>query len=168
LIFTKALPLKFRALWFAGSIVSSIWFLYWICYDILIWNKALTEARTANYVGLIVSIALAIVGTQFGKLGFSKKLMVPVEQKVNKEIIENQKAPEGKQIEHIEQKQQIQPAKEVTKQVPLGSSVPNGCKFYLGYLHKRPVADEIPEECLGCEHVVECLSPTAVTIKARK
>jgi hypothetical protein len=165
LIFAKALPLRFRALWFAVSIVSSIWFLYWIFYDVIVWNKALTQARPANYVGLIVSIALAVVGTQLGKLGSSEKIMVPIEQNVHK-VTENQQNLKEEQTEPIEQVQQLQIAKEMKSQVPPGSSVPKGCKFYLGYLHTRPVDIEIPEECLECEHVVECLSPTASTIDA--
>lgn len=152
-------------MWFAVSIVSSIWFLYWICYDVLVWNKTLTQARPANYVGLIVSIALAVIGTQLGKLGTSEKIMVHFEQNVHK-VTEKQQTLKEKQMEPIEQVQQIQAAKEMKTQVPSGSSVPKGCKFYLGYLHIRPVAIEIPEECLECEHVVECLSPTASTIDA--
>jgi len=168
LVFAKALPVRLRALWFAASIISSVWFLYWICYDILVWNKALTQAGTANYVGFIVSIALAILGTQLGKLGILEKLTISPEQNVYKKVNQNQQLLEWDRIQPIEQVQQIQPPKEEeTKQIPPGASVPPRCKFYLGYLHTRPESVEIPEECLECEHVVECLSPTANTINAR-
>jgi hypothetical protein len=164
LIFTKALPVRLRALWFAASIVSSLWFLYWICYDVLVWNKAVTQVGPANYAGFTVSIALAILGTQLGKLGILEKPMFLPEQTVHKEVTKSQQIPEGERVQIIEQVRQIQPPKEEeTTQAPPGSSVPRGCKFYLGYLHTRPESVEIPEECLGCEHVVECLSPTAGT-----
>jgi hypothetical protein len=185
LIFKKALPTKLRALWFAASIISSIWFLYWICYEVLVWNKALTQAAPANYVGLIVSIVLAIISTQLGKRGISEELTIPPEQNVYKEETESQQAPEWERIQPkeetesqevlewervqpSEQVQQIQPPKEEeeTTQIPPGASVPPGCKFYLGYLNDRPESVEIPEECLACENVVECLSPTANTINA--
>jgi hypothetical protein len=68
-------------------------------------------------------------------------------------------------VQPIEQLQQIQPAEEETTEIPPGASIPPGCKFYLGYLHRRPESVEIPEECLECEHVVECLSPTASKIE---
>lgn len=183
MIFTKALLVRLRPLWFVASIISSLWFLYWICYDILVWNKALTQAAPANYAGLIVSLVLAIVCTQLGKLGISEKPMLPPEQNVHKKVNQTQKALEGervqpvKQVRHIqpvdqtqpaEQTQsaeQIQPAEEETIQIPPGAMIPPGCKFYLGYLHERPESVEIPEECLECEHVVECLSPTARTIE---
>jgi len=165
LIFARALPVKLRALWFVASIISSVWFLYWICYDVLVWNKALTQAAPANYVGFTVSIVLAILGTQLGKLGISEKPMLPPEQNIHKKVNQNQQALEEERVQPIEQVQQIQPAEEETTQIPPGASIPPGCKFYLGYLHTRPESVEIPEECLECEHVVKCLSPTASTIE---
>jgi hypothetical protein len=165
LIFKKALPAKVRVLWFVAFIISSAWFLYWICYDVVVWNKALTQAAPVNYVGVIGSIALAIIGTQLGKHSIPEELTIPPEQNVYKEETESQEAPEWEQIQPIEQVQQIQPAEEEPTQIPPGASVPPGCKFYLGYLHNRPESVEIPEECLACEHVVECLSPTARTIE---
>ena len=165
MIFAKALPVKLRALWFVASIISSVWFLYWICYDVLVWNKALTQAAPANYVGFIVSIALAILGTQLGKLGISEKPMLPPEQNIHKKVNQKQQALDEERGQPIEQVQQIQPAEEETTQIPPGASIPPGCKFYLGYLHTRPESVEIPEECLECEHVVECLSPTASKIE---
>ena len=152
-------------MWFVASIISSVWFLYWICYDVLVWNKALTQAAPANYVGFIVSIALAILGTQLGKRGISEKPMLPPEQNIHKKVNQNQQALEEERVQPIERVQQIQPAEEETTQIPPGASIPPRCKFYLGYLHRRPESVEIPEECLECEHVVECLSPTANTIE---
>ena len=167
MIFTKALPVRLRALWFGVSIISSIWFLYWICYDVIVWNKALTQARPENYVGLTVSIVLAILGTQLGKGNVFERVTLPIEQNVRKKPAENQETLEGEQIRPIELLQQIQTAKEETTQIASGSIIPSGCKFYLGYLHTRPESVEIPEECLGCEYVVECLSPTSSAINAR-
>jgi hypothetical protein len=64
LIPKKTLPTEIRALWYAASIISSLWFLYWICYDVFVWNKALTQVRPQNYVELTLAIALTILGTR--------------------------------------------------------------------------------------------------------
>jgi hypothetical protein len=231
----RVLPAKVRALWFAAFIISSVWFSYWICYDVFVWNKALTQVAPANYVGLVVSIVLTIIGTQLGKRNVPEELTSSPEQNVYEEETESQEAPEWepiqpaeqvqqiqpaeeetesqqtpemestqpveqvqqiqsakeetesqqvpeweqmqpeeetesqqapelKMIEPVEQVQQIQPAEEETTQIPPGASVPPGCKFYLGYLNSRSESVEIPEECLACEHVVKCLSPTSNTI----
>ena len=38
------------------------------------------------------------------------------------------------------------------------SSVPSGCKKYLGYLHERPEkSSTIPEECIVCSKVLNCI-----------
>jgi hypothetical protein len=153
LVFAKALPVRLKALWFAASTISSIWFLYWICYDILVWNKPLTQAGPANYAGLIASIALVILGTQLEKIDVLEKLTIPLQLNLHK----NQ---QGQRVQQIQS-----PKEEGTKQTPQDSEVPPGCKFYLGYLHKRPESVDIPEECLECEHVANCLSPTARTIE---
>ncbi|MBK5133977.1 hypothetical protein JJE00_06070 [Candidatus Bathyarchaeota archaeon] len=75
MITTKALPERHacRALWFNASTITSIWFLFWILYDIFAWNKALTQARPLNYFGLIISITILILGKQLGKFGLFKK-----------------------------------------------------------------------------------------------
>jgi len=114
-VIQKILPARLRVLWFAAFTISSIWFLYWICYDVLVWNKALTQARTANYVGLTASIALAILGTQLGKLGILEKLTLFLQQHIHKEAIENQQATEEKQIKPIKPAQQTRPAKKKLK-----------------------------------------------------
>jgi hypothetical protein len=145
--------------------------LYWIGYDVLIWNKVLSQVSPQNYFGLILSIVLIILGTQLGKIGISERLIL-AEQSVQKKrtkkiqhVQQVQQGLEGERIQPSEQVQQIQPVKEKEKQIPQDASIPHGCGFYLGYLHKRPKSVEIPEECLECGYVVDCLSPTARNIE---
>lgn len=158
----KALPSRLKVLWFAASIIASVWFLYWIVYDVTVWNKALTQVSSANYAGLIVGIVLAIIGTQLEKIGVLNKLLLAPEQKVYGELRRNSTQTESARTLSVEQKYPSESSpKEEKAQIPSGASVPRGCKFFIGYLHTRPEATEIPEECLECEHVVECLSPTS-------
>ena len=44
------------------------------------------------------------------------------------------------------------------KQITPESKVPKGCNFYLGYLPKRLKSEEIPDGCLVCDKIVNCLS----------
>jgi hypothetical protein len=147
--------------------IFSAWFLYWIVYDVLVWGKAITQAQPANYAGLAASVVFMIVGTQLGRIGALEKLMIPSGQNVHKELKQSPQLTDGERILLIEQTQQIQPPKreEETTSIPQDASVPRGCKFFFGYLNTRPESVEIPEGCLECEHVVECLSPTARTIE---
>jgi len=154
LVFAKTQPVRFIAIWFVASTISSAWFLYWIFYDIFVWGKALTQVGPANYAGFVASIALVIVGTQLEKIGVLEKLKIHQKLKLHK-------SQQG------QREQQIQSPKkeEDALQIPSDASVPRGCKFFLGYLHTRPDSVEIPEGCLECEHVADCLSPTARTIE---
>lgn len=161
-----------KAVWIIAFIISSIWFLYWIGYDVFIWNKALGQVSMQNYFGLILSIVLIILSTQLGRIGIFGKPTLLTKQSVQKkrtkkiqQVQQVQQVLEGERIEPSEQVQQIQTVKEEEKQIPQDASIPPGCGFYLGYLHKRPKSVEIPEKCLECGHVVDCLSPTARNIE---
>ena len=146
-----------RALWFAVSIISSIWFLYWICYEALIWNKVLTQATPINYIAFVLSITLIIIGTQLGKNSiFTKPKLLP-EQNFLKNSQEKNHTQHVQQEQNEEQPHQIQHANEGKSQTPQNSKTPDKCRFYLGYLHNRPKSENIPEECLQCDQMVNCI-----------
>jgi hypothetical protein len=45
------------------------------------------------------------------------------------------------------------------KEKSLAESSPKvqGCVHYLGYLSERSKKEKIPEECIMCEHIVQCM-----------
>jgi hypothetical protein len=171
LILIKALQTRVRALWFTVSTITSIWFLFWILYDILTWNKALTQARPENYFGLIISITSLILGTKFGKSSIPGKSISVLEHNLEKNRIkkaQDQQLKEVQQKQSIEKVHELQHTKEKEKKIPQDSEIPPGCKFYLGYLNKRPKNANMPEECLECSNVVNCISPPTRTIEKRE
>ena len=165
---TKTLLVRLRILWFAASIILSIWYLYWIWYDVVVWSKALTQVPLYHYAGLVLSIAFILLGTQIRRIRLTKKPTLFVRQSEQKRRIQQtqqvqqvQQVPEAQPTSPTEQTRQIQPGKEEEKQMPQDSSIPPGCQFYLGYLRERPKSAEIPQECLLCLSVFHCLSLTA-------
>jgi len=148
-IIQKILPARLRALWFGASIISSAWFLYWICYDLLVWNKALTQVRPTNYVGFTVSIMLVVIGTQLGKLGILEKLTLEkltlfLQQHIHKEATENQQATEEKQIKPIKQAQQTRPAKKrVKRRIKRSLKFFKNCVSKLKIIQKTQVTQAI-------------------------
>ena len=155
--FEKTL-LAIRVLWLAVSGISSIWFSYWIFYEAFFWNKLLVEATSINYVALILSISLFIIGTQLGKIRINNKPKFHIKVNSAEKLSEKsqtksaQVTPQGAHI------QQIQLHNDEKKRKILLPKGPPGCKFYLGYLPNRPKSVEMPEECLVCEQMVKCLS----------
>jgi len=40
---------------------SFTWFLYWILYDVIVWNKSLIQVNILNYFGLITMVGLILL-----------------------------------------------------------------------------------------------------------
>jgi hypothetical protein len=73
-ISTETLSKIFRALWFGVSFISVIWFLYWIFYEVFVWNKTLSQVQPSNYFGLISFTSLIILSAILWKRGISEKV----------------------------------------------------------------------------------------------
>ncbi|MEM3627933.1 MAG: hypothetical protein QXJ11_06590 [Candidatus Bathyarchaeia archaeon] len=56
-----------------------------------------------------------------------------------------------------EEREESRAIAEKAKKV-IGEQASVGCKHFLGYLRKRPKNTPIPDECLTCERMIECLA----------
>jgi hypothetical protein len=140
-----------RTLWFTVSIISLIWFLYWICYEGFVWNKFLSQATPVNYVALVISLVSIIISTQIGRIRYFSKPKLLVEPNFPKRELEKNQT---QQVQHVNYKK---------KQMFQDSKVPNGCRFYLGYLSNRPKSVEVPQDCMGCNQMLNCLTKENTT-----
>ena len=57
-----------QVLWFSAWGASLLWFMYWIFYELIIWNKSLVEVQPLNYFGVALSVSLML----FSGLGMRK------------------------------------------------------------------------------------------------
>jgi hypothetical protein len=57
-----------QVLWLSACGASVLWFLYWIIYDLIIWNKGLVQVNPLNYLGLTLALSFAV----FSGLGVRK------------------------------------------------------------------------------------------------
>ena len=160
--FSERRLLVSRALWFAASLTLFIWFLYWISYDAVVWNKPLAEAKSINYAGLIISLASLFVAAAIGKIfQVGKPALFFGRAQDKTQIPQALQTQQVKQVQQLQEDNKILPVEE--KQKPIvnrDSSTPPKCGFYFGYLHEHQRAEDIPEDCLTCTRVVNCLSPT--------
>ncbi len=165
-VFKKQLA-KLKILWSTAAVILSFWYLYWICYDALVWNKTLAQVAVNNYVGLGVSLFLAILGTQIEKI---PSVMTPaLPTKRNEPKVQTSQTQPAQQIKQTLAKSEPNqttiamraqtPFEQKTVQ-PQEKHTPTGCNHKLGYLHERPKSEAIPTECITCINVVSCLSPT--------
>lgn len=64
--------LKRQTQWFLVFIAPLLWYLYWILYDIIVWNKALIEVNLLNYIGMSVSLFIIFIGSKIRKVEMPK------------------------------------------------------------------------------------------------
>jgi hypothetical protein len=57
-----------QVLWLSACGASFLWFLYWIIYDLILWNKALVQVNPLNYLGLTLALSFVV----FSGLGVRK------------------------------------------------------------------------------------------------
>jgi hypothetical protein len=57
-----------QVLWLSACGASFLWFLYWIIYDLILWNKTLVQVNPLNYFGLTLALSFAV----FSGLGVRK------------------------------------------------------------------------------------------------
>jgi len=64
---------KFQIFWYAIFLSIYIWFMFWICYDLFVWNKTVFEVNVISYVGSVGALAGLWVGTLIWKRRSSRK-----------------------------------------------------------------------------------------------
>ena len=144
---SKTSMLKYQALWYSSFIAVYIWFLYWVCNDFFVWHKPIAEINAVNYIGAIVSIAFIGAGTKILKRNpvktrtevRSQQILMPQPQQEPPKTMPQHPAPFD---------------------APAAAPANSTCTHYLGYLKQRQKQQEIPSECLTCEHVIKCMSST--------
>ena len=71
-IFVAQIDLKYRLFVSGILLASSLWFVYWIYYDMSVWNKSLSQVNSLNYVGLALSAFLILGANLIGRFPRSK------------------------------------------------------------------------------------------------
>jgi hypothetical protein len=135
---SKASMLKCQALWYSTFIAVYLWFLYWVCYDFFVWQKPITEINAVNYVGSVAAIVFMWAGTKILK-----------RDRINAGSPQQKLLPQ-KPLQH----------KPPQNPAPAAAPANSACVHYLGYLNQRQKQQEIPAECLTCEHVIQCMGST--------
>ena len=153
-----------QALWYVIFTSVYVWCIFWVCYDLFVWNKTIFEVNIFTFAGSVMSILLLWVGTFIWKNDRTKKqtykINYPNKQKptsINTQTEQQIKQPQTKTTPypHTQITQKTTQTEQQIKQ-PQTKTTESKCKHYCGYLKNRNKAEEIPEECLTCEKLIQC------------
>jgi len=161
-----------RVIWYSASLLLYGWFLSWIAYDIFVWHKPINQVSLTNYVGAVTAMALIWAGTKLFKAPSHVVVKQPRRQKnfKDKEPSKRNRQPPKPTSPTPPQPQQPTPAQPEPQPQPEQPKMPMqpkqtaptipGCTRHLGYLHQPGKTREIPDECLTCKELIQCLSAT--------
>jgi hypothetical protein len=82
------------------SVVSLLWFLYWIGYDIVVWSKPLLKVNVVNYAGAVLSLAVISAGFRLRP----KKMVGTLDSgqdELNLNTLKNRAADLKRQVEEL-------------------------------------------------------------------
>ena len=154
-----------QALWYVIFTSVYVWCIFWVCYDLFVWNKTIFEVNMVTFAGSVMSILLLWAGTFIWKNDQTKratdKIEYPYKQKPTSTITQTEQQTQQPQTKTTPypHTQIITPNTTQTEQQtqqPQTKTTPSNCKHYRGYLKNRNKAEEIPEECLICEKLIQC------------
>jgi len=127
-----------HALWYVIFTSVYVWCIFWVCYDLFVWNKTIFEVNIITFAGSVMSILLLWAGTFIWKNDQTKKqtykIEYPYKQKPTSIVMQTEQQIHQPQTKTTESK----------------------CSHYFGYLKNRDKSEELPEECLICEKLIQC------------
>jgi hypothetical protein len=167
---------------------SLTWYSYWILRDITVWHKSLNQIDPTNWAGAIISIAIILSGAHIGKSirsaiakihigknsrsafarALSRKTPVGTNTSEGVQITPISVETKTKSINQMEKpKRRMRRARIRTEkpEQPIGHSQEqfssaNICPHNLDYFSIRPRPKQVPEECIACRNLIQCVCPT--------
>jgi hypothetical protein len=159
---------------------SLTWYSYWILRDITVWHKSLNQIDPANWAGAIISIAIILSGAAIAKIHIGKKSFLAFARASSRKTPVGTNTSEGVQIAPISVEtktksiNQMEKPKRRTRRArirtekpkqPIGHSQEqfssaNICPHNLAYFSIRPRPKQVPEECIACRNLIQCVCLT--------
>ncbi|MBT0160112.1 hypothetical protein G4O51_09020 [Candidatus Bathyarchaeota archaeon A05DMB-2] len=68
-------------------------------------------------------------------------------------IVENELPVESDEPKMVEVEEELEPVESTID----ASEKAHGCGYHLGYLSERSLKDQIPDSCMTCKDIVECM-----------
>ena len=160
---------SYRLIWYSISLLMSSLFLGGIAYDIFFWHKPITQVKMINYFGSIAAMALVWAGAWLFK---TPKRIVAERLRKRKENSKEKKTKKrfrrkliATEPTQTTEQTITQPKPQPELELPIVTVQPEqavkSISVCIHNLSPRPHSEkisEIPDACLTCKDLVQCLS----------
>jgi hypothetical protein len=164
--FTRVL--NYRVIWFSASLFTYGWFLTWIAYDVFVWHKSITQVSLTKFAGAFAAMAMIWAGTfifkapkpvvvEQSKRQKTLKERIPRKRKHQTSKLASSAPSQAEQIPqiHTEPEPEPQPERKPIHKQPRETAATSArCS------HRIVNSLEIPDGCLTCTDLLQCLSKT--------
>ena len=161
----KVIRGNLQALWYVIFTSVYVWCIFWVCYDLFVWNKTIFEVNIFTFAGSVMSILLLWAGTFIWKNDRTKKqtynIEYPYKQKPTSILMQTEQQNQQPQTKttsypHTQIVTPNTTQTEQQNQQPQTKTTESKCIHYCGYLKNRDKSEEIPEKCLICKKLIQC------------
>jgi hypothetical protein len=159
---------------FATAALVLVWVGYLIWNDISFWNKDIGTILFGSRSGEAISLGIGMTVINYVLIGVSlftaglvfflrnRKLTVEQQQVIPIKHQRNIKKPKNKKIISKDEKKSLNKDENVAAREERFFS---GCLHHFGYLSSRPKDSPIPQECILCQRLGDCMVATVYVQK---
>ena len=172
----NSLPQLISVVLVASSSIVLVWTVGIIWKDITFWNKELGTILTGSRTGEAISLGIGMTVINYLLVGMSLLIAGVVVFLRNRILSSTPEQVIEKQVIKVKNRETAAPIKE---QVPVVVKAPikvenaiaqeerifSGCLHHFGYLSSRPRDSPIPQECIICQRLGDCMVATVYVKK---
>jgi len=173
----NSLPQLIALVLVASAAIVLVWIVGIIWKDITFWNKDIGTILTGSRTGEAISLGIGMTVINYLLVGVSLFIAGVVLFLRNRILSTTPEQVIEKQVIKVKNQETSVPIKE---QVPVAVKTPikvenaiaqeerifSGCLHHFGYLSSRPRDSPIPQECIICQRLGDCMVATVYVKKA--
>jgi len=173
----NSLPQLISVVLVTSSAIVLVWTVGIIWKDITFWNKELITILTGSRTGEAISLGIGMTVINYLLVGISLLIAGAVVLLRNRVLSSTPEQVIEKQVIKVKNRETATPIKE---QIPVAVKAPikvetaiaqeerifSGCLHHFGYLSSRPRDSPIPQECIICQRLGDCMVATVYVKKA--
>jgi hypothetical protein len=156
----------------AGLVLAWVGWLTWI--DLTVWSKDIGEIFFGSRTGEAISLGIGITVIHYFSIGmlllaagvvlFLRKRFLAAEPQLELQM-RSQKTSVKQQNSNVAEKSEVKSSVNEENAAAREERFFSGCLHHFGYLSSRPKDSPIPQECIICQRLGDCMVATVYVKK---